>query len=103
MGDDDLADGVGVYESNVEDEGNEMLMQDYGLEEEVSSDDRGSSEEGEEAVERGDGVSGVLATGLHYVEGAVVVLVFGRMGVVFSFGKGEWDLCIVFETRTKPP
>ena len=38
MGDDDLADGVGVDEADVEDEGDEVVVQDDGLEVEVGGD-----------------------------------------------------------------
>lgn len=50
MSGDDLADGVGVYETDVEDEGDEMVVEDYGVEVEVDWDEGPDGEEREETV-----------------------------------------------------
>ena len=39
MGDDHLADGVGVDEADVEDKGDEVVVQDDGLEVEISGNE----------------------------------------------------------------
>jgi len=54
MADDDLSNGVGVGETGVEDEGDEVGMEDGGVQEEVDGDEGPGEGEGEEA-EQGDG------------------------------------------------
>jgi len=44
-----LADGVGVYEADVEGEGDEVVVQDARLEKEVERDEGPGCEKGEEA------------------------------------------------------
>lgn len=70
MCDDDLTDGVGVDEPNVEDKGDEMVVEDDGLEVEVEGDEGPGCEVRKETIERFDGVFGFFAAVLHYVVGA---------------------------------
>lgn len=53
MRDDDLADGVGVDEADEEDEGDEVVVQDDGLQEQVDGHDEPGDEVRDEAEERG--------------------------------------------------
>lgn len=74
VGDNHAADGVGVDETRVEDEWDQMLAEDHGLEEEVHGDEGPWSEKRKETVQ---GVAAPLASGtagLHDVERAVQVL-----------------------------
>lgn len=102
MGDDDLTDGVGVDKTDVEDKGDEVVVQDYGLQVEVDGDEGPGDEVREETVEWGDGVLGGLAAGLHHVEGAgSSISCWYRC--IFDTSEGESYLCKVLETRTMPP
>jgi hypothetical protein len=51
--DDDLADGVGVDEADEEDEGDEVVVQDDGLQVQVDGDDEPGDEARDEAEQRG--------------------------------------------------
>lgn len=71
MRDNDLTDRIGVDQTDVEDKGNEMVVQNDGLEVEVDGDEGPGGEIREEAVQGGNGVFGFLATSLHHVESAL--------------------------------
>ena len=53
MSGDDSTDGIGVDQTDVEDEGDEMMMKDGPVEDEVNSDERPSDEERDEAQKSG--------------------------------------------------
>lgn len=67
MGGDDLADGVGVEETDVEDEGDEMLLQDYGLLVEIEGYEDPSCEKGFQSEKRRDGILLALLAHLYHV------------------------------------
>lgn len=68
--DDHAADGEGVDESGVEDEGHEMLVQNLRLQVEVGGDHNPGGGEGEETEKRDAGALAAGATGFHNVERA---------------------------------
>lgn len=69
--DDDLADGVGVYEAGEEDKRDEVVEENDGLEIQVYGNERPGCEEGEEAEESDASALAAGAAGVEDVEGAV--------------------------------
>lgn len=65
-----LANRVGVDEAHVEYKGDEVVVEDDGLEIKVDGNESPSGEVGDEAVERFDRVFGCLTPVLHYIVGA---------------------------------
>lgn len=103
MRDDDLADGVGVYEADEEDEGDEVVVQDDGLEEQVDGDDEPGDEVRDEAEE--GGLVGIGVGFGRFAEGDDVegtVRGVSRPDVGIGDRRAE-DLWSVFATRTTPP
>jgi len=66
---DDLTHRVRVDESDVEDKGNEMVVQDYGLEVQVKGNEGPGGKVREEAVEGSDRIEVFGASVLHHVQG----------------------------------
>ena len=71
MGDDDAADGVGINQSNVENEGYEVMFKNNRLLVEVEGHENPCYEEGDKASERGEWVLAVLFPGFDDVQYAV--------------------------------
>lgn len=67
MSNDDLTDCIGVDKTEVEDEWDEMVVENDGLEVKVDRNERPGQEVREKAVEGRDGVFVVFPASLHYV------------------------------------
>lgn len=83
-----MTDAVGVDEPDIEDEGDEVVVEDHGLESEIRGDEDPGCEDGQEPVEGLDGVLASFAADVHDVHGAARGLVFCVLGfgVWLTFG-----------------
>ena len=68
MGDDDAADGVGVDQSNIENEGDEVVVENNRLLVEIKGYENPCYEEGDKASKRREWVLAVLFPGFDYVQ-----------------------------------
>ena len=68
MGSDHLANGIGVYETGEEDEGDKVIVQYFRIEVKVGNDESPGREEGEETEKSAAGLVAAGATYRDYIE-----------------------------------
>lgn len=107
MGDDDLADGVGVDEADIEDKGDEVVVQDDRLEVEIEGDEDPGHEIRYEAVEGFVSGLGALSADIQDVESAGTKYIVSFKGRPLKEqavgGRNVGHLCRVLKQRTIPP